>query len=147
MRELILILHIVTSVVACILTGIILIRAIGGLLGKFKLTKWEVQLPFIATMLLYLQFILGTILFVMYMIEFASGEMNVYQNQMVKGRFWAVEHFILMVFTLVISHIGWIFAKSNHTPKLIFKKNFLYFGIACAMIMISMAMNIIRYAI
>ncbi len=147
MRELILILHIITSVMACILTGIILVRGVGGLYFQFKIKKMDVQLPFYATMLLYMQFILGTILFIMYMIEFSSGEFNVYQNQMVKGRFWAVEHFILMVFTLVISHIGWIFAKSNHTPKLIFKKNFLYFGIACTMIMISMAMNIIRYAI
>ncbi|WP_430817318.1 hypothetical protein [Carboxylicivirga sp. RSCT41] len=146
MRELILILHIITSVVACILTGVILVRGIGGLYFKFKLKKLDVQLPFYATMLLYLQFVLGTILFVMYMIEFSSGEINVYQNQVVKGRFWAVEHFILMVFTLVISHIGWVFAKSNHTPKLIFKKNFLYFGIACTMIMVSMVMNIIRYA-
>ncbi|MCG8582865.1 MAG: hypothetical protein MI866_23310 [Bacteroidales bacterium] len=147
MRELILILHIVTSVVACILTGIILVRGFGGLYLKFELKRLDVRLPFFATMLLYLQFVLGTVLFVMYMIEFSSGEINVYQNQVVKGRFWAVEHFILMVFTLVISHIGWVFAKSNHTPKLIFKKNFLYFGIACTMIMISMVMNIVRYAV
>lgn len=146
MRELILILHIITSLLACIVSGIILVRAIGGLLKRFVLNKWDVKLPFIATMLLYLQFVLGTFLFVMYMIEFGSGDIEIYQQQVVKGRFWAVEHFVLMVFTLVMSHIGWVFAKSNHTPHLIFKKNFLYFGIACTMIVISMVMNIIRYA-
>lgn len=146
MRELILILHIISSLLACIITGVILVRAIGGLLKRFILNKLDVQLPFIATLLLYLQFVLGTFLFIMYMVEFGSGDIEVYKQQVVKGRFWAVEHFILMVFTLVMSHIGWVFAKSNHTPRLIFKKNFLYFGIACTMILISMAMNIIRYA-
>ncbi|WP_439181732.1 hypothetical protein [Carboxylicivirga taeanensis] len=147
MRELVLIAHIVTSFVAGIITGIILVRAIGGLLQRVSLSKKDVQLPFLATLLLYLQFILGTFLFVMYMLEFGSGEVAIYEEQMIKGRFWAVEHFILMVFTLVMSHVGWVFARSNHTPGLIFKKNFLYFGIACTMIMISMVMNIVRYAL
>ena len=146
MRNFILILHIITSIVACVITAIVLIRGIGGLLKKIQLSKKDVQLPLLATILLYFQLVLGTILFVMYMVEYSSGEIEVYQNQVVKGRFWALEHFILMVFTLVISHIGWVFAKNNHTPELIFKKNFLYFGIACTMILISMAMNIVRYA-
>ncbi|MBK3518921.1 hypothetical protein [Carboxylicivirga marina] len=147
MRELILILHIITSVMAYIITAIIVVRAIGGLYHKVTFKKLEVQLPFMATIFLYLQFVLGTVLFIMYMTEYSSGEIQVYQNQIVKGRFWAVEHFILMVFTLVVSHIGWVFAKSSYTPRLIFKKNFLYFGIACAMIMVSMVMNIVKYAI
>lgn len=147
MKGFILILHIITSIMAFIITGIILFRAIGGLLKKYELKQSDIKLPFVATLLLYLQFVLGTILFIMYMVEFSSGEVSVYQNQVLKGRFWAVEHFILMVFTLVVSHIGWIFAKSNHTPRLIFKKNFLYFGIACTMITVSMVMNIVRYAI
>ncbi|WP_430810591.1 MULTISPECIES: hypothetical protein [unclassified Carboxylicivirga] len=147
MRELILIVHIVASVIAAIITGIILVRAILGLYRGMPLTKAEVRLPLVATILLYGQFVLGTILFILYMLEFGSGQVNMYQDQMVKGRFWAVEHFILMVFTLVISHIGWLFAKNNHTPRLIFKKNFLYFGIACAMILTSMLMNVVRYVL
>jgi len=147
MRDLILVLHIITSAIACILTGIILVRAIGGVLNRINLSNKDVYLPFVATLMLYFQLILGTILFVIYMVEYSSGEVDLYENQIVRGRFWAVEHFILMVFTLVVSHIGWVFAKSNHTPKLIFKKNLLYFGIVCTMITVSMVMNIIRYAI
>ena len=147
MRDLILVLHIITSAIACILTGIILVRAIGGVLNRINLSNKDVYLPFVATLMLYFQLILGTILFVIYMVEYSSGEVDLYENQVVRGRFWAVEHFILMVFTLVVSHIGWVFAKSNHTPKLIFKKNLLYFGIVCTMITVSMVMNIIRYAI
>jgi len=145
MRSFILVLHIITSVLAGVLTGVILFRSIAGILKQIPLSKKDVQLPFLATLLLYFQLILGTTLFVIYMIEYSSGEIDLYKNQVVKGRFWAVEHFILMVFTLVVSHIGWVFAKSNHTPNLIFKKNLLYFGIACAMILVSMGMNIVRY--
>jgi len=147
MRDLILVLHIVTSILAGVLTGIILVRAIGGLFNRITLSKSDVQLPFIATLLLYFQLVLGSILFIIYMVEYSSGEIDMYSNQVVRGRFWAVEHFILMVFTLVVSHIGWVFAKSNHTPKIIFRKNLLYFGIACTMIVVSMTMNIVRYAI
>ena len=147
MRNFILLLHIITSIIAGVLTGIILIRAIGGMLNRISLSKRDVQLPFAATLLLYFQLILGTVLFIIYMVEYSSGEVDLYENRMVRGRFWAVEHFILMMFTLVVSHIGWIFAKSNHTPQLIFKKNLLYFGFACTMIMVSMVMNIIRYVI
>lgn len=147
MRSFILILHIITSIMACLVTGVILIRAIGGISKRIQLSKKDVQLPLIATILLYLQLILGSALFIMYMLEYSSGEINMYQNQVLRGRFWAVEHFVLMVFTLVISHIGWIFAKSHHTPRLIFRKNLLYYGIACTMILISMIMNIVRYAI
>ncbi len=146
MRDFILVLHIITSVIAGILTGVILIRAAGGMLNRILLSKRDIQLPFVATLLLYFQLILGSTLFIIYMLDYGSGEVNLYENQVMSGRFWAVEHFILMVFTLVVSHIGWVFAKSNHTPRLIFKKNLLYFGIACTMIMVSMVMNIVKYA-
>ncbi|GEM_PF-2930315 len=147
MKNFVLILHIVTSFVTCILTGIVLVRAIFGLLDRVILSRTDVRLPLITTLLLYLQLVLGTVLFVMYMSEYGSGEIEIYQHQIARGRFWAVEHFILMVFTLVVSHIGWVFARSSHTPQLIFKKNLLYFGIAFAMIIVSMAMNIARYGI
>lgn len=145
MRDFILILHIISSILAFATTLYIVIRAISGLAGKLSLSKKDIKLPLFATLLLYLQLILGTALFIFYMIKYSNGEIDLHQNRVIHGRFWAVEHFVLMVFTLVISHIGWVFARNNRTPRIIFKKNLLYFGIACSMIILSMVMNIVRY--
>ncbi|MCU4176305.1 hypothetical protein [Carboxylicivirga sp. N1Y90] len=147
MRNAILILHIVTSILACIVTMVIVTRAIIGLIKKKSVSKFDVSMPLWTTVLLYVQLALGTALFIFYMVDYANGEIDLLKKSALRSRFWAVEHFILMVFTLVVSHIGWVFAKNGKTPSLLYKKNLLYFGIACAMIMVSMAMNVIKHAL
>ncbi len=146
-QSIILISHIVSSILAGIITFIIIYRAIAGLAFKKEADTWDLKLPGWTTMLLYIQFALGTILFVFYMIDYANGTIDLLQGTGLRRRFWPVEHFILMVFTLVISHIGWIFARNSKISKLIFKKNLLYFGVVCLMIMISMMMNMLRHTV
>ncbi len=143
----ILILHITTSVIACIITCIIFYRSITGLLQKKEASKWDVKLPFWTTVLLYAQFALGTTLFIFYMVDYNKGNIDLVKNSDFGSRFWPVEHFILMVFTVVMSHVGWIFARYSRSPKVIFTKNLIYFGVACLMIMLSMSMNVIRHAL
>ncbi len=147
MRNVILILHIAASILACVVTLLIIIRASIGLIKNRGTSKWDVKLPLWATLLLYSQLALGTALFIFYIVDYANGEIDLLKKTEMRSRFWAVEHFILMVFTLVVSHIGWIFARNGKTPRLIFKKNLLYFGIACAMIMVSMVMNVAKHAV
>jgi hypothetical protein len=121
MRNFILTIHIITSFVACVVTLWVLIRGLLGYFGKVKLKKRDVKLPLVATVLLYFQLLFGTLLYIAYMITYSRGEIGLASNASTASRFWAVEHFILMVFTLVISHIGWIFAKSCKTPIIIFR--------------------------
>jgi len=147
MRSFILILHIITSFITCGITLFILVRGVMGSLGRTQLKSIDVKLPLLATVFLYLQFVLGTTLYFFFMNEYAHGEVLLMVEAMANGRFWVVEHFILMVFTLVISHIGSIFAYNTKTPSILFKKNTLYFGVAFIMIVISMTMNILRHAL
>lgn len=146
-RNLILILHIITSTLACLVTLVIVLRAIYGLRKKAAITIWDIKLPLLATILLYIQLALGTALFIFYMVDYSHGHIDLLKRTELRSRFWAVEHFILMVFTLVVSHIGWIFARKSKQSIIIYKKNLLYFGVACTMILISMAMNVIRHAV
>ncbi|MCU4166029.1 hypothetical protein [Carboxylicivirga caseinilyticus] len=146
-RNGILIFHIITSILACLVTLVIVFRAIVGLTKKADVTGLDVRLPLWVTVLLYIQLALGTALFVFYMVDYTHGEIDLLKRTELRSRFWAVEHFILMVFTLVVSHIGWIFARQSKQSVIIYKKNLLYFGVACAMIMVSMAMNVIRHAV
>lgn len=147
MRNVILTLHIISSILALAITLVIIIRALLGVFNKLELNVTDVRFPFIATLLLYLQLVLGSILYVFYIIDYSNGAIDMLAEASTGSRFWAVEHFILMVFTLVVAHIGWIFARNGKTPKLIFKKNILYFGVACIMIFISMTMNVVRHAL
>lgn len=146
-RDGILILHIITSILAGLITLIIVFRATVGLIKKKEALTWDVKLPFWTTMLLYVQLALGTVLFVFYMIDYANGAIDMGRINELRGRFWAVEHFFLMVFTLVISHIGSVFARSSKISRHIFQKNLLYFGVVCIMILASMLMNVIRHAV
>ena len=147
MRNAILTLHIISSIVAFSITLLIVIRALLGILNKVKLSARDVKFPFVATLLLYFQLLLGSILYVFYIVDYNKGKIDMLAEASIGSHFWAVEHFILMVFTLVIAHIGWIFARNGKTPQLIFKKNILYFGVACIMILISMTMNVMRHAL
>ncbi len=147
MRNAILTLHIISSILALAVTLVIVIRAFLGLLHKVKLSPKDVKFPLMVTLLLYFQLLLGSILYVLYIIDYSKGEIDMLAEASTGSRFWAVEHFILMVFTLVVAHIGWIFARNGKTPQLIFKKNILYFGVACIMIFISMTMNVVRHAL
>jgi hypothetical protein len=147
MRNTILVLHIITSFLAGILTIVVAARSILGIMKKWTVSSVDVKFPFYITILLYLQLLLGTMLYIFYIVNYSGGGIDVVQRSDSGDRFWAVEHFILMVFTLVISHIGWIFAKNGKTPELIFRKNRLYFGVVFVMILASMLMNIIRHAI
>jgi len=147
MRNAILTLHIISSIMALAVTLVIIIRAFLGVFNKVKLTAKDVRFPFIATLLLYFQLFLGSILYVFYIIDYSHGAIDMLAEASSGSRFWAVEHFIMMVFTLVVAHIGWIFARNGKTPKLIFQKNILYFGVACIMIFISMTMNVVKHAL
>ena len=147
MKNTILILHIITSALAFLLTLVIVIRAAMGLLKSRSTKAVDIRLPLFATILLYIQLAFGTALFIFYMIDYANGEIDLLKHSELRSRFWAVEHFVLMVFTLVMSHIGWVFARNGKTPRLVFKKNLLYYGIACSMIMISLVMNGVRHAV
>ncbi len=144
MRDVILSLHIGTSIMACVVTFIILMRGILGSFQKVVLSALDVKLPFVSTFLLYVQFVLGTGLYILFMNNYAKGDLSRIVEAAASGRFWVVEHFILMVFTLVMSHIGWIFSRNTKTPLVIFRKNMLYFGMAFMMIVVSITVNFFR---
>lgn len=146
-RNTILTLHIISSIIALGVTLFIVVRALLGIMGKTKVAVTDVKGPLVATLLLYFQLLLGSVLYVFYIIDYSNGKIDRLSEAASGSRFWAVEHFILMVFTLVIAHIGWIFARNSRSPRSIFRKNILYFGVACIMIFISMIMNVVRHAL
>jgi len=54
-------------------------------------------------------------------------------------QFWAIEHFSVMIFTLMIAQIGKFFTSKAITSKDKFKYALFYYGAATSIIYISMS--------
>ena len=147
MYSTILILHIIISILLILLSIYIVIRSIYGVLGKVNFSAlYDLKLPIFAVIFLYLELILGVLLYAIYInkLEVFVSQQNA--DAYFSARFWAVEHAILMLFAIIFGHLGLVYAKNLKDDMKKFKKNFLYFGLSFVLIFISIYMNMFRNA-
>ena len=152
MYSTILISHIIISVVLsivafCVVLSIvafyIVIRSLCGLLKIINFSNFaDYYIPVFAVALLYLELILGLLLYYMHMNKLEDFINQSNANDYFSSRFWAIEHTILMFFAIIFGHLGLVYAKNLKNPKARFKKNFQYFGLSFILILISLLMNI-----
>jgi uncharacterized membrane protein len=102
----------------------------------------DYSIPVFAVALLYLELILGLLLYYMHMNKLEDFINQSNANDYFSSRFWAIEHTILMFFAIIFGHLGLVYAKNLKNPKARFKKNFQYFGLSFILILISLLMNI-----
>ena len=147
MYSAILISHIVISILLIVLAIYIVIRSLFGVFGKVNFSIFhDIKLPIIAVVFLYLELILGFLLYAIYInkLEVLITQENA--NAYFSARFWAVEHTILMLFAIIFGHLGLVYAKNLEDVGQKFKKNLLYFGLSFVLIFISITMNMFRNA-
>ena len=147
MYSAILISHIVISILLILLSIYIVMRSLFGVLGKVSFSKlYDIKLPIFAVIFLYLELILGVLLYAIYInkLEVLFTQQNA--NAYFSARFWAVEHTILMLFAIIFGHLGLVYAKNLEDVGQKFKKNLLYFGLSFVLIFISITMNMFRNA-
>jgi hypothetical protein len=143
----ILIFHIVISVLLMILSSYILVRSIFGMVGKVSFSTFhDIKLPIIAVICLYLELILGILLYAIYINKLETLITQANATAYFSARFWAVEHAILMMFAIIFGHLGLVYAKNLSDDNQKFKKNLLYFGLSAVLIFISISMNMFRNA-
>ena len=143
MYSAILIIHVVISIILSIVAFYIVVRSISGLIRNLNFSIYnDYYIPVFAVALLYIELILGLILYYMHMNKLEDFINQANANNYFSSRFWAIEHTILMCFAIIFGHLGLVYAKNlkNSTAK--FKKNFLYFGLSFILILISLLMNI-----
>jgi len=143
MYSAILIIHVVISIILSIVAFYIVVRSISGLIRNLNFSIYnDYYIPVFAVALLYIELILGLILYYMHMNKLEDFLNQANANNYFSSRFWAIEHTILMCFAIIFGHLGLVYAKNlkNSTAK--FKKNFLYFGLSFILILISLLMNI-----
>jgi hypothetical protein len=143
MYSTILILHIILSIILSIVSTYIVFRSFFGIIREYSFSVYhDFYVPVAAVSLLYLELILGLLLYSLHMNKLEDFISQTNANDYFSSRFWAVEHTILMFFAIIFGHLGLVYAKNlkNSTAK--FKKNFIYFGLSFVLIMISLLMNI-----
>lgn len=147
MYSAILISHIVISILLILLAIYIVIRSFFGVFRIINFSTFQdIKLPIVAVIFLYLELILGFLLYAIYInkLEILITQENA--NAYFSARFWAVEHAILMIFAIIFGHLGLVYAKNLKEDGQKFKKNLLYFGLSFVLIVISITMNMFRNA-
>lgn len=147
MYSAILISHIVISILLILLAIYIVIRSLFGVFGIVNFSTFQdIKLPIVAVIFLYLELILGFILYAIYINKLEVLVTQANANAYFSARFWAVEHAILMIFAIIFGHLGLVYAKNLKYDGQKFKKNLLYFGLSFVLIVISITMNMFRNA-
>ena len=147
MYSFILISHIVISIILILLTLYIVIRSFFGVIGKVNFSNFhDIQLSILTVIALYLELILGLLLYGIYIYQLESLITQENADAYFSARFWAVEHAILMFFAIIFGHLGLVYAKNLSDNNQKFKKNLLYFGLSFVLISISITMNMFRNA-
>lgn len=123
-------LHNLTRWVVIILAVIALVRAFSGWLGKKTYTSADARSGSLYAGLFDLQLLLGVILF------FTKGWFGVLAADMgaamstASVRFFAVEHWLVMIVALIFAHVGVGAAKKAATDRLKFRRSALWFALS-----------------
>ena len=124
MYSAILISHIVISILLILLSLYIVIRSFFGVIGKVSFSKFQdIQLSIVAVIFLYLELILGILLYAIYINKLETLITQANANAYFSARFWAVEHAILMFFAIIFGLLGLVYAKNLSEDKQKFQKN------------------------
>ena len=102
-----------------------------------RLDKWS---SVIFNIGLYLQLILGFIIYFTLRTTLEGAMWHVPDTENDASlRFWAIEHIALMIFALFLTQLGRIFIKRTIQPIRMFKASVFYYGTALLLILFSVS--------
>ena len=143
----ILITHIALSFAVSFVALFIVVRSVFGVFKKINFSKfYDFIIPKFAVILLYLELILGLLLYVLHISKLENFISQSNADIYFSYRFWAIEHTILMLFAIIFGHLGLLYTKNIKSSVEKFKKNLTYFGLSFILITISLLMNMLKNA-
>jgi hypothetical protein len=135
--------HRVGSSIFVILAIVLFIRSISGWKNKMPYTNFDKNISAVLLAILYIQLIAGVILYFALASQ-RGGATNMDEaTRAMSVRFWAIEHFIVMMFTLLLSQLGWIFIRNSKLDLNKHKNTLFYFGTSILVIIISTGIRLI----
>jgi uncharacterized membrane protein YozB (DUF420 family) len=135
--------HIFVSTVFIVIAIIVLVRSLRGWRQNTLYTKLDSNISVIFLIFLYVQLILGVLLY--FVLGDKSGGASSLEEaaKQMSIRFWALEHFVIMIFALFLSQLGWVFIRKSKLDLNKHKNTLFYFGISILLIIISTGIGLI----
>ena len=137
--------HIYISTITLLAGILTLILSIQGWIKKRDYGKGDRWSSVIFNIGLYLQLILG---FIIYFTLRTSLEGTMWEVPDTENdaslRFWAIEHIALMIFALFLTQLGRAFIKKSKGSFRKFRASLFYFGASLLLILFSMMMALTR---
>ena len=138
MHQILVSIHVWSSILFSIIAVILLLYILKGLLTKSEFTKKHIYLENSFIGLLYLGLILGIILYFFIEADENIGQLSMEKaQQAMSSRFWAIEHFSVMLFALMLAQIGKVFTIKAINSANKFKYALFYYGLATTITFIS----------
>lgn len=135
--------HGFVSTVFTLTAIIILIRSIRGWSLNKAYTSLDKKISILFLVFMYIQLVLGILLY--FVLGDNQGGAQSMEEAMKQSsfRYWALEHFIIMIFALFLSQIGWVFIRKAKLDLNKHKNTLFYFGISILLIIISTGVGLI----
>ncbi len=138
MQSILLSFHAIVSSVFLAVGFILLFRVIRGLTTGRDYMLLDKSLSLVYLTLLYIQLFLGISL---YFLRDARSEVEAGEGSF---GFWVIQHFSVMIFTLILTQIGRIFIQHNLTSQKKFRNSLFYFGISYLIVLLSWGASMLR---
>lgn len=140
MHQIITNIHISANIVFSVIAIILFVLTLNGYLYSRIYTKRIVYLENIYIGLLYFGLFLGIILYFFFHQHPIGPDVSMEElKRQQNSQFWAIEHFSVMVFALMIGQIGKIFTLKAISDHYKYKYALFYYGIATLIIFVSMS--------
>ena len=130
--------HTFLSVIFVIISVTSVIRFYLGWSKKLDFTKYDNWLAKALLVTLYLQMFMGVYLFYSKL----SAKIVIQNNSLV-DRFWPVEHFFVMFFSILTAQLGYVYAKNLKSPDKKFKTLIIYYSISLVLVIFSLGMLLV----
>jgi membrane protein implicated in regulation of membrane protease activity len=105
---------------------------------NYDFTKYDEWLAKALLITLYLQMMMGVYLFYQKL-----SATIVIQNNSLKDRFWPVEHFFVMFFSILTAQLGYVYAKNLKKSNSKFKTLIIYYSISLVLVIFSLTMILV----
>lgn len=140
MHSIIINIHILANVLFALVAFSLCFSSIKGYLKKNNYSKVQLRLEYTFIILLYFDLLLGILLYFVFPVSNNIGNISVAEMQKQhNSQFWAIEHFSVMFFALMIAQIGKIFTSKITSDSDKYKYAIFYYGISTLIIFASMS--------
>ncbi|TSA38176.1 MAG: hypothetical protein D4R64_03885 [Porphyromonadaceae bacterium] len=135
--------HRVVSTIFTVTAIVLLVRSARGWRLKKPYLKQDRNLSAFLLGLLYVQLVAGLLLYFVLDSQRGGAASMTEATRAMSMRFWALEHFIIMMFALLLSQLGWIFISKSKLDRNKHKNTLFYFGTSILLIIITTSIGLI----